>query len=152
MTRIMIQAHLLVLQAAATWFMFGLILFVQIVHYPLLKNVGEDRFVTYESIHVRKTTLVVGLPMLVELFTASAMCFVRPVEVSAAMAYLGAALLAIAWISSWTLQVPMHKKLCGGFREDAWRILVRSNWIRTIAWGCRSLLLSYWIAQFFPPT
>ena len=34
----------LIIHAAATWFMVGLIWFVQIVHYPMFANVGRDSF------------------------------------------------------------------------------------------------------------
>jgi hypothetical protein len=39
------------------------------------------------------------------------------------------------------LQVPAHGVLAEGFDADAHRRLVASNWIRTIAWTARSLLL-----------
>ena len=57
---------ILLLQAAATLPMVGLIWFVQIVHYPLFGEVGHDRFADYERNHQNRTTLVVAPLMLVE--------------------------------------------------------------------------------------
>ena len=34
----------LLLQAAASWFLTGLIWIIQVVHYPLMSRVGADRF------------------------------------------------------------------------------------------------------------
>ena len=61
---------ILLLHAAATVFMTGLIWFVQVVHYPLFSAVGRDRFSEYEGRHSRLTGRVVGAPMLLELATA----------------------------------------------------------------------------------
>ena len=60
----------LLLQVAATLCMVGLIWFVQIVHYPLLAQVGRDGFRRYEMDHQRLTTWVVAPLMLTELTTA----------------------------------------------------------------------------------
>lgn len=52
--------------AGATWFMTGLIWFVQIVHYPLMGAVPGDAFRVYQELHQRRTTWIVGPVMLVE--------------------------------------------------------------------------------------
>jgi len=44
----------------ATLFMVGMIWFVQTVHCPLFANVGSEHFKTYEELHQRLTTWVVG--------------------------------------------------------------------------------------------
>ncbi|MDQ5964129.1 MAG: hypothetical protein QG625_283 [Cyanobacteriota bacterium erpe_2018_sw_39hr_WHONDRS-SW48-000098_B_bin.30] len=41
---------LFVLQTAATWFMTGLIWFVQVIHYPLYARIGEAEFAVYELV------------------------------------------------------------------------------------------------------
>ena len=62
----------LLLNVAATLMMTGVIWFVQVVHYPLMEQVGASGFVTYEKLHTRWTTYVVAPPMLVEAATALA--------------------------------------------------------------------------------
>ncbi len=138
-----LASQFILLQAFATWFVFGLISFVQIVHYPLLKNVGTDEFGEYERKHVARTTLVVGGPMIIELVTAVAALFLWPPSLPQWLVYVGILLLVVIWISSFCLQVPQHYKLKDGFQDQAWKILVYSNWIRTFAWGARSLLLAW---------
>lgn len=51
---------LLVVHAATTLFMVGVIWFVQIVHYPLCSRVGGAAFAGYERDHVRRTGRVGG--------------------------------------------------------------------------------------------
>ena len=52
---------------ASTWFMVGLIWFVQIVHYPLFGYVGSKEFETFHEHHKILITPVVGFVMIVEI-------------------------------------------------------------------------------------
>ncbi len=131
---------LLIVHSAATLFMCGLIWFVQIVHYPLFGLVGSDRFVEYERQHARRTTLIVGPMMLVELMTAAAIVIVTPRDVPRWLAIAGVALVGTIWISTASLQVPQHRRLAGGFDGLALRRLVGTNWIRTVAWTLRGVI------------
>ncbi len=108
-------ATVLLIHFAATWFMTGLIWFVQVVHYPQFANVGPDAFARYHGLHTTLTTRVVGPPMLVELVTAVALLAYRPPGVSLRVVVVGLALLAIVWASTALLQVPMHNKLARGW-------------------------------------
>ena len=49
----------------------GLIWTIQIVHYPLFEQVGEDRFVRYHERHMRRITWVAGPLMLIEAGSAA---------------------------------------------------------------------------------
>ena len=132
---------LLLLHVLATLFMVGLIWFVQIVHYPLFGQVGRDAFPAYEAEHMRRTTWVVAVPMLVELLTGILLLWQRPPAVAPWTAWAGVALLAVIWASTIWLQVPCHEALRQGFSESAHAELARTNWVRTIAWSLRGLLV-----------
>ena len=43
------------------------------------------------------------------------------------------------------LQVPSHEKLLRAFDRAAHQFLVRSNWLRTLLWSARALLLLFLI-------
>lgn len=132
---------ILLAHAAATLFMAGVIWFVQIVHYPLFSGVGREGFAAYSEAHSRRTGLVVGPPMLLEAATAVLLLFVRPAGVPGSLAWMGAALLVAVWLSTALLQVPSHRAFASGFRADAHRSLVLTNWIRTALWSARTLLV-----------
>lgn len=137
---------ILLIHAAATLFMTGLIWFVQVVHYPLMARVGADGFQDYEAHHQRLTTRVVGPAMFIELGCA-VWLVVDPVPgLPGWMAYVGLALLAVIWLSTVCLQVPRHKELERGFNIKAHRRLVNSNWLRTVAWSSRVVLALWMIA------
>ena len=127
---------------AATLVMTGVIWFVQVVHYPLFAGVGAAGFREYAARHGRRTTWVVAGPMLVELGTGAVLLWRRPAFLPAAVAWVGAALLAVVWLSTWGLQVPRHAELGVGFDARAHRRLVRTNWLRTAAWTARAALLA----------
>ncbi|NBO65221.1 MAG: hypothetical protein EBU88_10340, partial [Acidobacteria bacterium] len=91
---------LLLANLASTFFMIGLIWFVQIVHYPLFERVGRDGFAAYESAHSQLTSLVVIPPMLVELVTTVMLVLVRPAGIRLSEAVAGAVLLAVVWGST----------------------------------------------------
>lgn len=131
----------LLAQVATTLFMTGLIWFVQVVHYPLLAAVGRRGFADYEAAHVRLTTWVVAPAMLLELVTALLLAVHPPARTSAAACWVALGLLALIWFSTALLQVPRHNALTAGFDAGAHRLLVQSNWVRTVAWTARSLLV-----------
>lgn len=133
---------ILLAQVISTWFLVGLIWTIQIVHYPLFAAVGVDRFVAYEASHTRLITLVVGPVMLVEAATAGLFVAMRPASIPAWIPWTGLGLVILIWISTAILQVPDHAKLANGFDATAHAHLVGTNWLRTIAWTARGVILA----------
>lgn len=131
---------IIMVHAAATLMMTGLIWFVQVVHYPLFGQIGAAEFTTYEQLHCRRTSLVVMPLMLGELATAAWLFMIDLPGESVWIANTGLGLLAIIWLSTAALQVPCHRQLERGFDDATIRRLVTSNWVRTIAWTGRSVL------------
>jgi hypothetical protein len=124
----------------STLFMTGVIWFAQAVHYPLLVRVGEGAYVAYEGENTRRTGWVVIPVMGVELITALLLLWRPPEGLPLFYIWLNAALLALIWISTFTLQGPYHQLLMKKFDPGVWRSLVRTNWIRTTAWTSRGIL------------
>ena len=140
------MTELLLVHAASTLYMVGLIWFVQVVHYPLYDRVGGDVFPVYQQAHMRRTSWVVGPAMLAEAATTVALLIWQPTTVDPRAPWLGAALLAVVWLSTRLQQVPRHAELSRGFDADAHRRLVTSNWLRTVAWSARGALSLYLLA------
>ena len=124
----------------ATLFMVGLIWFVQVVHYPLFAQIGQAQFKHYEELHQRFTTWVVGPAMLVELLTAVALLKLVPTG-STNLAWAGLGLVLVIWLATATLSVPAHNALTVEYSTNAYRKLVSTNWIRTVAWTVRGILV-----------
>lgn len=131
---------LLLVHAAATLFMTGLIWFVQVVHYPLAASVGEASFIEYQREHVRRTGLVVAPVMLLEAGSAVAITF-QSAGLLWVLSLAGLILLIVLWSATALLQVPLHGRLeRHGKDRHAIASLVRGNWIRTLAWSGRAAL------------
>jgi hypothetical protein len=137
----------LLVHLAATFYMVGVIWFVQVVHYPLFAKVGATGFAAYSRTHSRLTGFVVGPPMLVEAATAVALVVYRPEGVSALLAWTGLVLLALVWASTALLQAPRHQTLGRGLDPASHRFLVASNWVRTVAWSARGVVAIGMAAQ-----
>ena len=132
---------ILLANAAATFFMTGLIWFVQVVHYPLFAAVGSSEFPAYSRLHQSLTTFVVGPPMLVEAITAGILVVARPAGVSASLEWTGLLLVGVIWISTAVLQIPAHGRLAAGFSAETGAFLVSTNWVRTAAWSARGAVV-----------
>lgn len=130
--------------AFATLFMTGVIWFVQVVHYPLFDRVGKSGFADYETRNTRRTGMVVGPPMLVELVLAAVLAW----HPGGALAWAGLGLLGWIWLCTAFVQVPQHRSLERGFDPQVHRQLVRGNWLRTIAWTLRAVLATAMLAGF----
>jgi len=141
MTAETLSLLVLVLHFAATFYMVGLVWFVQQVHYPLFAGVGSQQFPAYERAHVSRTNPVVGPPMLIEVVTALVLVALPIPNVPHLLPWLGVGLLVVIWLSTSLLQVPRHRELSAGFETSTHRSLVATNWIRTSAWSLRGLLV-----------
>ena len=116
-------------------YMLGLIWFVQVVHYPLMGKVGRAVFVDYEHAHTRLTSWVTAPPMLVELGTGLLLLYWN---LQSGFWWGNAAGLVVVWASTFFIQVPLHSALSQQFDAGKHLRLVRSNWVRTVAWTLRA--------------
>lgn len=138
----------LLIHAAATAVMLGVILIVQVVHYPLFEHVGAAGWAAYHRAHVRRITWVVFPAMVLELATAAALVLWRPPALAAWSVWLGLGLVGLLWASTGLVQVPLHEALRHGFAADAHRRLVATNWLRTAAWAVRTVLAFGFLARY----
>lgn len=130
---------LLVIHFAATWALVGLIWTIQVVHYPLLKDVGREGFVAYHERHLVLITWVVGPLMLAEVSSAAFLFYLGERSVLFGIS-LGA--LALIWGSTWFCQVPLYHKLTQGYDAPTIEHLVRANMWRMAGWTLRGFCLA----------
>ena len=127
--------------------MTGIIWFIQLVHYPLLKLVGKNEFASYEISHTKRITCTVAPLMFVELFTGLCFLWKRPTAVTLEEAWIGAGLLGVIWLSTIFLQVPQHHVLARHFDAGAHEKLVNTNWVRVLAWSLRTWLVFHMLLK-----
>jgi hypothetical protein len=136
----------LIVHAGTACFMAGLIWFVQIVHYPLMRMVAEYDFAAYQRAHQARVTRIVAPVMFLEAM-ATALILLAPGGgvTGDPLRWTAAMLLVVSFATTFGVMVPLHAKLARG--PDARGAdgmvltrLVRLNWIRTIAWSARAMI------------
>jgi hypothetical protein len=149
--RMSLRAHQIVVRilfavhCIATVYMTGVIWMVQLVHYPLMALVG-DSYIEYQRVHMDRMGFVVGLPMVVE--ALSALLLLRaPFSAPAWERWVGLGLVGCAWLVTALASVPAHSRLAQGFDAETHAFLVRSNWLRTVAWTARAGLVGLWVTR-----
>lgn len=137
---------LLIVHTFCTIYLVGLIWMVQCVHYELMDRVGAETFRQYEADHNRYISPIVGPPMMIEMVTGLMLVAgIGPSWVSRPEAIVGLVAIALIWLSTMFLQVPAHGRLLAGFDSAAYERLVNTNWIRTVLWSLRGVLVAYWL-------
>jgi len=129
---------LLIVHAAATWALVGAIWTVQLVHYPLFAQVDADAFPRYHAQHMWRMTCVVAPLATLEFATAALLVWQGARQPWLLGSFIP---MAVSWLSTWFVQVPLHLRLASGFESATYRRLVKSNWWRTIAWSIRGICL-----------
>ncbi|MCC5021401.1 MAG: 7-cyano-7-deazaguanine synthase QueC [Candidatus Synoicihabitans palmerolidicus] len=125
-------------QLGCTWALVGLIWVVQLVIYPMLAKVASTGWIAWHREYMRRIGWVVAPLMLGEISAGAVWLWVAP---EAGWAWVGAGLIAVIWVSTALVQVPLHRRLGDGFEAKLVSRLVTSNWVRTAAWTLRGGLL-----------
>ena len=137
---------LLVVHAAATLLLVGLIWTIQLVHYPLMDGVGTEAFGRYHQRHTQRMRWLVAPLMLTELVTSALLLLSPPASVPPILPWVGFGLVLCIWAATALLAVPAHRRLAEGFDPAVHARLVGANWLRTIAWSVRGILALWMLA------
>lgn len=124
-----------------TLYMLGIIYLIQAINYPLFALVDKDSFPKYHALHIRQTSKVIAIPMLLEAITLIALLWWGPAYRTQPLFLVTTVLLILIWLVTFFISVPLHNKLSTGFDSLVSHRLVTTNWIRTIAWTIRTLIL-----------
>lgn len=142
------------LQIFCSLFMTGAIWFVQVVHYPLLRVMGNHDprfFLTIHEHHSRWTTYVVAPVMVLELGSALLLCVDSIQGLSIYWSWILLGLVLATWGATFFVSVPLHGRLGEEFNDGVAKALVQTNWIRTFLWTLKSLILlmgiAWWIRR-----
>jgi hypothetical protein len=127
-----------ILTIAVSWGLFIFIWLVQIIIYPGLARIPSNDFVNYHQWYVTRITMVV-LPLIVcEIILAIAWFFLQD---NLFYPTVAGGLVVLVWCSTFTCQVPIHKRLQAGKDKSTIKRLVNTNWIRTIAWSAKAVIV-----------
>jgi hypothetical protein len=115
----------------AAFGMVVLIWTVQLIIYPAFASIARDRFRAWHARYTRSVTYIVLPLMLAQASLLGCVVASRPGVGNVA----AAAMVAIAWLTTFLVSVPAHEALQQRGPDDVViRRLVGTNWIRTVAW------------------
>lgn len=137
-------SNILLLNLIVTAMLTGLIWTIQLVHYPSFRFIREEDFIEFEKFHCKSISFIVAPLMSIELILANLLIIYDFNSIYFNHFLIAFFLVLIVWLSTLIFQMPYHKKLEEGFDHKVQKLLVKSNWIRTMAWSIRLLLL-IWI-------
>lgn len=125
----------------ATMAMVGIVWFAQIVHYPLFAKVNPGSFVRYQDFNLRRTVFIVIPLQMIEMGTALLLIWKTPSGLLPLQVWSNLMLIVLIWGSTAFLQVPQQYKLARGFDVRGINFLIGTNWIRTIGWSLRCVIV-----------
>ncbi len=129
---------------AVSWALTTLIWLVQLIVYPGFHRIPPGRFVDYHRWYAIRITVVV-LPLMLAELVFLAGWWLSGAE--GTPAYIATLTVSIVWLSTFGLQVPIHKRLQAGKSNDLIKRLVATNWIRTAAWSFKALIVTMAVAR-----
>ena len=126
--------------------MTSLIWFVQIVHYPLFLAVSSQNLTLYCKQHQYLISFIVVPVMIIECITLIYIIMNAP---NSKLWIICAFLLLIIWLSTFFIQVPLHHTLSQKATIEVINKLIYTNWIRTICWSIKTILIVFIIKNKF---
>lgn len=123
-------------QILSCFFLTGLIWVIQWIHYPSFQFISHDRFEEFHHFHTARITWIVAPMMSIELLSAIGLFWE-----GAALSGANLVSVILLWLITATISVPCHNRLEKGFDERWWKLLVWTNWSRTLLWSLRLAFL-----------
>ena len=128
------------LQEISAFAWLGLIWTVQLVSYPGFLHVPPEQFPAAHRAHSLRIAWVV-VPLFIMEVAACLVWLCLLLDTRTAWHFSVAACVAVAWTSTFLIQVPLHHRLSRQPEATAIRRLIATNWIRTIAWSGKAGLM-----------
>ena len=123
-----------------TSIMTGVIWVIQIVHYPSFHFIEKELYTAFQKFHMNKISIIVIPIMLAELITGM-MLFLDKSSKSPFL-IISFVILVLIWLITGVFFSKAHNELMTGYQELVVNQLVVMNWIRTLLWTLRLLLLT----------
>jgi len=126
------------LNLIANSILVGLIWVIQLIVYPSFKFIDKNNWSKFHKLHTHKITIIVGWLMPLELLLTFVLIFKGGVSY---INLLVAICVIVIWSSTFLIQVPLHNKLSQIHSDKNINLLIKSNWLRTIAWSLKMIFL-----------
>ena len=130
-----------------TSIMTGVIWVIQIVHYPSFHFIEKELYTAFQKFHMNKISIIVMPIMLAELITGIMLFLDKSFK--SPFLIISIIILVLIWLITGVFFTKAHNELIAGYQELVVNQLVAMNWIRTLLWTLRLLLLTSFVYLHF---
>ena len=120
-------------------YLVSLVLITQFITYPTFLSIDKKKFPVYHKKYVNKISFIVAPVMLIELLTLILIAYFSKDFLIIKSLFL----LLVIWLTTFTIMVPSHNKISRAFNKKEINRLINYNWIRTILWSFKLLLIIF---------
>ena len=135
------EQSMLAMHLALASLMVGVIWVIQLVHYPSFRFTDREKYVSFQIFHMRKISFIVMPVMVLEFLSGLLLVLYHSNHES--LLRISFILLLIIWLVTALFFAQVHQKLSKGYDETLVRKLVSFNWIRTLLWTIRTIIITY---------
>ena len=135
------EQSMLAMHLALASLMVGVIWVIQLVHYPSFRFTDREKYVSFQIFHMRKISFIVMPVMVLEFLSGLLLVLYHSNHES--LLRISFILLLIIWLVTALFFAQVHQKLSKGYDETLVRNLVSLNWIRTLLWTTRTIIITY---------
>jgi hypothetical protein len=127
---------------ALTFYALGASVIDNHVLYQTFPVVGENEFVAFRAVFTPRVVAFLVVPLVLRFVFSSLLLWLRPAAIRAWHVWLFLFCQAIAWISTFAVQLPIQLELDKGKNSELIEQLINSVWLRTTTnFACAAIML-----------
>ena len=127
------------IQIVCNSYLVSLVFMTQFITYPTFLDIDKDKFSEYHRKYVNNISFIVAPVMLIELLTLSLIAYFS----SEFLIIKSLILLLVIWLTTFFIMIPSHNRISKSFNKKEIISLINYNWVRTILWSFKLLLIIF---------
>lgn len=146
----MIDSFVLLANVVLVLAMCGGVWLRQLIYYPLLSFVGEDRVPSYQRENRRRVQLTLQPAQVITVILAVMLVFWHSASIPAALPVAGVACEVLV-VAATGYEVPRQRRLETGFSSEVLSQLLAGNWVRVAALSLHAALVVWMLTLVMAP-
>lgn len=127
------------IQLVCNSYLVSLVFMTQFITYPTFLNIDKDKFSDYHRKYVNNISFIVAPVMLIELLTLFLIAYFS----KDFLIIKSLILLLVIWLTTFFIMIPSHNRISKSFNIKEIKSLINYNWIRTILWSFKLLVIIF---------
>ena len=127
------------IQIVCNSYLVSLLFMTQFITYPTFLHIDKDKFSEYHRKYVNNISFIVAPVMLIELLTLSLIAYFS----SEFLIIKSLILLLVIWLTTFFIMITSHNRISKSFNKKEIISLINYNWVRTILWSFKLLLIIF---------